>query len=129
MKHEGHLIISDLMAFVPEMTRFFRGFQRGLCPFWHTTFPRKVRLRCNDGQSVFQTDEVAHFLKCETGTPEVSEFSSSVEPGGIEDDVIVNVRPVGMSRDDESVIAFRESKREFPSDLVRFLRRDFSGFE
>ena len=129
MKHEGHPIISDLMAFVSEMTRFFRGFQRGRRPLWHTTFPRKVRLRCNDGQSVFQTDEITHFLKCETGTPEVSEFSSSIEPGGIEDDVIVDVGPVGMSRDYERVIAFRKSKCEFPSDFVRFLRCDFSGFE
>ena len=44
-------------------------------------------------------------------------------------DVIVNVFPVGMGRNDKSILAFGKPHSKFITDLVGFLGGDLSGFE
>ena len=38
-----------------------------------------VRLGGDDGQSVLQTDQIADFLKCKTGQPEIFKLSAAVD--------------------------------------------------
>ena len=85
-----------------------------------------IRLRCNNGQTVFQANHITESLHRQTGKKEVFEFPCGIQRGRIINDMVVNVRFVDVGRNDESVFALCPSHRCFIADLVRFFRRDFS---
>ena len=85
-----------------------------------------IRLRCNNGQPVFQANHVAEPLHRKTGKEEVFEFPCGIQRGRIVNDMVVNMGFVDVGRNDESVFALCPSHRCFIADLVRFFWSDFS---
>lgn len=85
-----------------------------------------IRLRCNNGQPVFQANHITESLHRQTGKKEVFEFPCGIQRGRIINDMIVNVGFVDVGRNDESVFSLCPSHRCFIADLVRFFRGDFS---
>ena len=60
---------------------------------------------------------------------EVAELSPAVQGSGIENDVVMNVSPIGMRSNDEGVSAFGKCQSQLISDTVCFFGSDLSGFE
>ena len=83
----------------------------------------------NDRQSMFQTDNVTQSLKGDCGKPKIPELPVTIQIGGIKNDMIVNMCPVRMGRDNKSVLALCKSHAGFISYLIGFLRCNFSRFE
>ena len=50
-----------------------------------------IRLRCNNGQPVFQANHITESLHRQTGKKEVFEFSCGIQRGRIINDMVVNV--------------------------------------
>ena len=59
----------------------------------------------------------------------ILELPGAVQGGGIEDDVIVDMRPVGVGSNDKGVLAFGEAHPQLITDTVGLLRRDLARFE
>ena len=78
---------------------------------------------------MLQTDNVDESLQCYSGKPEIPELPVTLQIGGIEYDVVMNMCPVHMSCHNKCVLPFCESHAGFISDFICFLRCDFSRFE
>lgn len=78
---------------------------------------------------MFQTNQIAQPLHRKPGQQKIPEFPGAVQCSRIVDDVIVNVFPVGMGRNDKGILAFCKPHSKLITDLVGFLGSDFSGFE
>ena len=85
-----------------------------------------IRLRCNNGQPVFQANHITESLHRQAGKKEVFEFPCGIQRCGIINDMVVNMGFVDVGRNDESVFALCPSHRCFIPDLVHFFRSDFS---
>ena len=73
---------------------------------------------------MFQTNQVAQPLHRKGGKPEIFEFPGSVQGSGIINNVVVDVRPVGVGGNDKSVFTLQKSLGKLVADAVGFLRRD-----
>ena len=78
---------------------------------------------------MFQTDQVAQPLHRKGGKPEIFELSGPIQGGRIINNVVVDVRPVGVGSNDKSVLALQETLGKLVADAVGFLCRDFTGPE
>ena len=91
------------------------------------SFP--VGARHYDRKPMLQTQPVTDPLQGQPGQMEIPELPGAVQGGGIEDDVIVDMRPVGVGGNDKGVFAFREAHPQLIADTVGLLRRDLARFE
>jgi len=91
--------------------------------------PLPVRLLFDYGKLMFQTDQIAQSLHCQTGKEKIPKFPGAVQCSGIVDDMVVDVFPVSMSGNNKGVFAFQKSGGQFVADAVGFLCRDFTGPE
>lgn len=79
--------------------------------FWrvkYTLLPLPVGLYFNHRQAVFQANQVTQPLHRKGGKPEIFEFPGSVQGSGIINNVVVDVRPVGVGSNDKSVLALQK---------------------
>lgn len=58
---------------------------------------------------MLQTDNVAESLQCNSRKPEVTKLPVTVQIGGIENDMIMNMCPVHMRCHDKCMLPFGES--------------------
>ena len=98
---------------------------RIICPL----YTLMVRLRFNNGQTVFQADPVSDLLQGHVGAMEIAELPPAVQGSGIENDAVMNVRPVGMRSNDEGMPAFGRCQSQLITDTVCFLSGDLSRFK
>ena len=91
--------------------------------------PLPVRLLFDYGKLMFQTDQIAQSLHCQTGKEKIPKFPGAVQCSGIVDDMVVDVFPVSMSGNNKGVFAFQKSGGQFVADAVGFLCRNFTGPE
>lgn len=91
------------------------------------SFP--IRLVLDGGELVLQADQIAQPLHRKGGEPEVAELLSTVQGGGIINNVVVDVRPVGVGSNDKSVLALQKTLGKLVADAVGFLRRDLPRLE
>lgn len=110
-------VVTDLVAYARRM--------RVICS------PRSAGRwqRMDNGQAVFQTDMIADPADGVGCHEEILELALAVERCRIVDDVIVDVRAVGMRADEECVAALGEPHGEFVADPVSLLRRDLARLE
>jgi hypothetical protein len=78
---------------------------------------------------MLQTNQVTQPLHCKGGEPEIFEFPGSVQGSRIINNVVVDVRPVGVCCNDKSVFALQKPLGKLVADAVSFLRRNFSRLE
>ena len=78
---------------------------------------------------MFQTDQIAQPLHRKGGKPEIFEFPGPIQGGGIINNVVVDVRPVGVGSNDKSVLALQKTLGKLIADAVGFLRRDLPRLE
>ena len=78
---------------------------------------------------MFQTNQVAQPLHRKGGKPEIFEFPGSVQGSGIINNVVVDVRPVGVGGNDKSVLALQKTLGKLVAYAVGFLRRDLPRLE
>ena len=78
---------------------------------------------------MFQTNQVAQPLHRKGGKPEIFELPGPIQGGGIINNMIVNVRPVGVGGNDKSVFALQKTLGKLVADAVGFLRRDLPRLE
>ena len=78
---------------------------------------------------MFQTNQVAQPLYCKGGKPEIFELPGPIQGSGIINNVVVDVRPVGVGGNDKSVLALQKPLSELIADAVGFLRRDLHRLE
>ena len=71
---------------------------------------------------MLQTDTVTDFLQGHIRTVEITEFSPTVQRGGIENDMVVDMGPVCMGGNDKSMPSLREGHCQFITDPVCFFR-------
>ena len=83
----------------------------------------------NDGQPMFQTDQVAQSLNDQSGIIEVLELVDTVQRGGIEDYVVVYMGTVGMSCNDKRMFSLGKALCQFIPNLICFLRSNLSRLE
>ena len=100
----------------PERTQKF------LCRF--------ARRECGN-RKTWQRKEIAIAESSDrsAGAEEVAEFALMVQRDGIPNDVIMNVRLVGMGADDEGIPALQKAAGQLVADPVSLLRRDLSRLE
>ena len=63
------------------------------------------------------------------GALRVVEFTQAVQRGGIENDVVMDMSLVLMCGNDERMVAFRETHRQFVADLICSFGGDLAGLE
>ena len=78
---------------------------------------------------MLQAQSVAYPLERQPGQKEIPELPGTIQGGRIEDDVIVDMRPVGVGGNDKGVSAFCETHPQLIADTVGLLRRDLARFE
>ena len=91
--------------------------------------PFPVRLRLDHRQAVLQADHVAEPLQRQAGQMEILELPGPVQSRRIENDVVVNMRPVRMRGHNEGVPSFGKTHGQLIADPVGILRRNLTGFE
>ena len=120
----GLLVQQDAVNYRTQLvTIAFSGWIKG------TLLPLPVRLDFYDRQLMFQTNQIAQPLHRKPGQQKIPEFPGAVQCGGVVDDVIVNVFPVGMGRHNKSILALGKPHGKLITDLISFLGGDLSGFE
>ena len=77
---------------------------------------------------MLQANPVADLLQGYVGAMEIAELPPAVQRSGIENDVVMNVRPVGMRSNDEGMPAFGKCQGQLITDTVCFLGGDLSRF-
>lgn len=82
--------------------------------------PFPVRLVLDGGQLVLQTNQVAQPLHRKSREPKVAELFSTIQSCGVENDVVVDVRPVCVGSDDKSVLALQKPLCKLIADAVGF---------
>ena len=78
---------------------------------------------------MFQANQVAQPLHRKGGKPEIFEFPGTIQGGRIINNVVVDVRPVGVGSNDKSVLALQKTLGKLIADAVGFLRRDLPRLE
>ena len=78
---------------------------------------------------MLQTNQIAQPLHRKGRKPEIFEFPGSIQGSGIINNVVVDVRPVGVGSNDKSVFALQKTLGELVADAVGFLRRDLPRLE
>ena len=91
------------------------------------SFP--IRLVLDGGELVLQADQIAQPLHRKGGEPKVAELFSTIQCRRVENNVVVDVRPVGVGSNDKSVLALQKTLNKFVADAVGFLRRDLPRLE
>lgn len=91
--------------------------------------PFPVGLVLDGGELMFQTNQVAQPLYCKGGKPEIFELPGSVQGSGIINNVVVDVRPVGVGGNDKSVLALQKTFGKLVADAVGFFRRNLTRLE
>ena len=92
------LLLQNSIDILAENISVFHS-ARVVCSF--CTLP--VWLRSNNRKAVFQADQITDSLQGNAGQPEVFELSGSVNGSGIEDNVVMNMSPIGMSCYDKGI--------------------------
>lgn len=83
----------------------------------------------NDRQVVFQTEPVTGPAHGEGGTPKVAVLSVVALGHGVIYDVVVNVAPVNVGRNDKLIPAFCPAHGKLIADTLGVLRGDLTGGE
>ena len=91
--------------------------------------PFSIGLLFNNGKTMFYTDNIAYTLERQTGQMKINKFSLAVQCSGIKNNVVMDMRPVRMGSNDESMLSFGKSLCRLISHTVRLLRRYLSGAE
>ena len=78
---------------------------------------------------MLQTNQVAQPLHRKGRKPEIFEFPGSIQGSGIINNVVVDVRPVGVGSNDKSVFALQKTLGKLVADAVGFLRRNLTRLE
>ena len=78
---------------------------------------------------MFTAQLITDFSDKPAGVPVVPEFMGAIQSGRTEDNVIMDMVSVRMSRDKESMIAAQKPGCKFVSDPVSFFRRHLSGLK
>ena len=71
---------------------------------------------------MFQTNQVAQPLHRKGGKPEIFELPGPIQGGRIINNVVVDVRPVGVGSNDKSILALQKTLGKLVADAVGFLR-------
>ena len=66
---------------------------------------------------MLQANAVADLLQCHVGSVKITKLPSAVQGSGVKNDVVMNMRPVRVRRDDECVFSFGKTKCEFPPPM------------
>lgn len=66
---------------------------------------------------MFQADNVAESLQCNSRKPEVTKLPVAVQIGGIENDMIMNMCPIHMGCHDKSVLPLTAPSLHFSSQI------------
>lgn len=83
----------------------------------------------NNGKTVLGADQITELPDGKGRVEKVAELPLAVQRGRAENNVIMDVRLVGMRTYDEWVAPFQEAIGQLITDLICFLRRDFAGLE
>lgn len=83
----------------------------------------------NHREAVFQTQPVTGPAQGEAGTEEVPVLVLPIHPGGIEDDMRMDMRVVNVRGHNELMLAFCPIHGQLVADLLGLLRRHFAGLE
>ena len=83
----------------------------------------------NNRQLMFGADKVTQPCYGFTGISEIAEFVFAVKRRSVPINVIMDMGFVRVRTNIESVFTFQKSRGEVISDLIRFFRCHFSGFE
>ena len=78
---------------------------------------------------MLQTDNVAESLQGNSGKPKVSELPVTLQIGGIENNMIVDMSPVHMCCHNKRMLSLGESHTGFISNFICFLRCNLSGLK
>ena len=78
---------------------------------------------------MLQADNVAESLQGNSGKPKVPELPVTIQIGGIENDMIMNMSPVHMRRHNKRMLPLGESHTSFISYFICFLRCNLSGLK
>lgn len=83
----------------------------------------------NHRETVFQTQPVTGPAQGEAGAEEVPVLVLPIHPGGIEDDMRMDMRMVDVRCHNELMLTFCPAHRQLVADLLGLLRRHFAGLE
>ena len=83
----------------------------------------------NHRQAVFPAERIADLRQILCRLLHIPVFVLPLQVGGADDDVIVDVMPVDVCRNDVGELTVGHPGGQLFSDLVCFLRRDLFGFE
>ena len=78
---------------------------------------------------MLQADQIAQPLHRKGGKPEIFEFPGPIQGSGIINNVVVDVRPVGVGGNDKSVFSLQKTFGKLVTDAVGFLRRNLPRLE
>ena len=78
---------------------------------------------------MLQTNQVTQPLHRKGGKPEIFEFPGPIQGGRIINNVVVDVRPVGVGSNDKSVLALQKTLGKLVTDAVGFFWRNFTRLE
>ena len=83
----------------------------------------------NDGQTMFQTNQVTQSLNGKSGIIEILEFLGAVQRGGVEDYVVVYMRTVSVRCHNERMLSFGKAFCQFIPNLICFFGSNLSRLE
>ena len=83
------------------------------------------RLLLNDGQLVFQANQVAQPLHGQRRKEKIPELSGAIQCRGVKDHMVVDVLPVRMGGNNKRILALGKTHGKFVAHLVSFLCSDF----
>ena len=78
---------------------------------------------------MLQAEYIAQPLQCQSGQMKILKLPGTIQGSGVEDDMVMDMCPVGMSRYDESIFALGEAHCQFVAHLVGLLGGDLTGLE
>ena len=91
--------------------------------------PLRIGHLFNDGQPMFQTNQVTQSLNCQSGIIEILEFLGTVQRGGVEDYVVVYMGSVGVGCHNERMLSFGKAFCQFIPNLICFFGSNLSRLE
>ena len=83
----------------------------------------------DNGKPIFKTKAVGYLGKSLAASLKIPKLSCTIKRGGIEDNMIMDMRFVNVGGNDKSVVAFGEAHAEFIADFISKLRGYFPGLK